>query len=301
MDYKYNYSIIIPHKNTPDLLKRCLDSIPRRTDVQIIVVDDNSDEDKVDFRTFPGLNEENVDVVFSKKGKGAGGARNDGLKLAKGKWLLFADADDYYNEGFLDVLDDYIQSSYDIVFFLVSSNVQGRYDRSIKMNHYYIQCLEGKKSFEEIKFLNWCPVNKMFSANLINSNRIQFEEIPVGNDAFFSFRAIEKGINYKLIPNKLYCVTYYPKSITYAKRPFQRQMDDLDISLRINDFLGKHGLSKYQGPIFTPKTMLWIFDYGFKDVYHYFKTISERFSVLRCIYIYIRDKVYFLIKRTPYS
>ena len=37
-----NYSIIIPHKNIPNLLQRCLDSIPNREDVQIIVVDDNS-------------------------------------------------------------------------------------------------------------------------------------------------------------------------------------------------------------------------------------------------------------------
>ena len=36
------FSIIIPHKNIPSLLQRCLDSIPKRDDVQIIVVDDNS-------------------------------------------------------------------------------------------------------------------------------------------------------------------------------------------------------------------------------------------------------------------
>jgi glycosyltransferase involved in cell wall biosynthesis len=42
----YNYSFIIPHKNCPDLLQRCVDSIPDRDDVQVIVVDDNSDEGK---------------------------------------------------------------------------------------------------------------------------------------------------------------------------------------------------------------------------------------------------------------
>ena len=36
------YSIIIFHKNCPDLLQRCLDFIPCREDLQIIVVDDNS-------------------------------------------------------------------------------------------------------------------------------------------------------------------------------------------------------------------------------------------------------------------
>ena len=41
-----NYSFIIPHHNTPDLLQRLVDSIPQRDDIEIIVVDDNSDYDK---------------------------------------------------------------------------------------------------------------------------------------------------------------------------------------------------------------------------------------------------------------
>lgn len=38
------YSIIIPHHNIPDLLQRCLSSIPQRNDLQVIVIDDKSDE-----------------------------------------------------------------------------------------------------------------------------------------------------------------------------------------------------------------------------------------------------------------
>lgn len=52
------YSVIIPHKNTPELLRRCLSSIPKRGDIQIIVIDDNSDLDKVDFYHFPGMDDE---------------------------------------------------------------------------------------------------------------------------------------------------------------------------------------------------------------------------------------------------
>lgn len=37
-----NYSIIIPHYGIPELLGRCLRSIPERDDIQVIVVDDNS-------------------------------------------------------------------------------------------------------------------------------------------------------------------------------------------------------------------------------------------------------------------
>ena len=49
MNKMYKYSFIIPHKNCPELLWRCIQSIPERADVQIIVVDDNSDPEIVDF------------------------------------------------------------------------------------------------------------------------------------------------------------------------------------------------------------------------------------------------------------
>ncbi len=41
------FSVIISHKNRPKMLQRCLDSIPRRDDVQIKVVDDKSDPKQV--------------------------------------------------------------------------------------------------------------------------------------------------------------------------------------------------------------------------------------------------------------
>ena len=49
MEQIIKYSIIIPHKNSPDLLKRCLESIPDRTDIQVVVVDDNSSSAIIDW------------------------------------------------------------------------------------------------------------------------------------------------------------------------------------------------------------------------------------------------------------
>ena len=64
-------SIIIPHYNTPSLLKRCIDSIPIREDIEVIIVDDNSDSNIVDFAHFPGHERTYTKVIFTKKGKGA--------------------------------------------------------------------------------------------------------------------------------------------------------------------------------------------------------------------------------------
>ena len=107
----YTFSIIIPHKNIPSLLQRCLDSIPMRDDLQIIIVDDNSDPKKVDFGNFPGLNDARCHVIFTKEGKGAGYARNIALNIAASKWVLFADADDFYSTDILnEFLDKYKNS-----------------------------------------------------------------------------------------------------------------------------------------------------------------------------------------------
>ena len=114
---KYTYTIIIPHKNSPKLLQRCLDSIPQRNDLHIIVVDDNSDIDKVDFGNFPGLNRNDVEVIFTKEGKGAGYARNIGLAHTDSEKVIFADADDYFNYCLSDILDEYKEDETDIVFF----------------------------------------------------------------------------------------------------------------------------------------------------------------------------------------
>ena len=100
-----NFTIVIPHKNTPTLLERLVDSIPPRDDLEIIVVDDHSDADVVDFNHFPCKDRAGLAVVMNKECHGAGYARNCALPLAKGRWILFADSDDFFNSGFNEFLN----------------------------------------------------------------------------------------------------------------------------------------------------------------------------------------------------
>ena len=109
------YSIIIPHYNIPELLQRCLNSIPDLPSFQVIIVDDCSDGKIVDFRYFPGMERENVKCIFLKERHGAGFARNLGLRYACGKWVLFADADDFFHKDFYNIISAYEKSSYEVV------------------------------------------------------------------------------------------------------------------------------------------------------------------------------------------
>ena len=235
-----NYSIIIPHKNIPDLLRRCLNSIPRRDDIQIIVVDDNSDEDKVDFKHFPGVGEKCVEVYFTKEGRGAGYARNVGLKHAKGKWLLFADADDFYNQHFIEVLDTYKDADIDILYYSVNSVDSDTLEVSDRGNDIsnLVDNIKDINSheLELLRYSLWVPWNKMFKADFIHALQLTFDEIVAGNDALFVVKAGHFAKNIQVAPQKIYCVTYRRNSLTY-KRSRKSLEAAFDMRLRLNDFL----------------------------------------------------------------
>lgn len=185
----FTFSVIIPHKNTPDLLQRCLNSIPSRDDVQIIVVDDNSDADKVDFEHFPGIDDERVEVYLTKEGKGAGYARNVGMSHAKGDWLIFADADDYfYTDNLSKLMDMVIPEEYDVVVWKSKYvYLDGTYyvmgeDASDKENRELIECNTTDKLY-----LNYVtPWAKMVRRKFCCDKNIYFEEVRYSNDEIFS-------------------------------------------------------------------------------------------------------------------
>ena len=190
------FTIIIPHKNIPDLLQRMLNSIPKRNDVQVIVVDDNSDPSIVDFEHFPGLNNPNTEVYFTKEGRGAGYARNVGLKYAKGEWLLFADADDMYvTENFNYFLNLSFPNDTEVIIWgYIRLLLNGEEIRNYASS-------DSKLFVEDIpEHLYsgfWCvPWLKMVRKDIIYSNKINFEDVHYSNDVRF---AVELAIKAKHI------------------------------------------------------------------------------------------------------
>jgi glycosyltransferase involved in cell wall biosynthesis len=216
MGKEINYSIIIPHKNIPELLQRCLNSIPRRDDIQIIIVDDNSDPNKVDFERFPGLGNPCVEIIFTKEGKGAGYARNVGLTKVVGKWLLFADADDYFTDGFLDGLDKHKNSSYDLIYFGINGvNMKKKHENSssLKYNRLMKDAIY-KKKYDEYKYTVYVPWGKMIKLSLIKENGIIFDETMLVNDLMFSIKTAYYAKNIFFDEYRIYTYEIRPYSLT---------------------------------------------------------------------------------------
>ena len=216
---KFNYSIIIPHKDIPDLLQRCLDSIPQRDDVEVIVVDDNSDPRKVDFEHFPGMERKNTHIYFTKEGKGAGHVRNVGLDYAQGRWIVFVDADDFLTEDFSALLDDVADAEEDIVFFDYINVLSEKPTQKVKDRDRYkifiSDYLAGNKSESDLRIYFFVPWCKFIKRDLIEQHHLRFNEVKWNNDQYFSVLAgcLAKTI---AVNGKIgYAVTLREGSLTY--------------------------------------------------------------------------------------
>lgn len=234
--FMYKYSIIIPHHNCPELLQLCLDSIPKREDVQVIVVDDNSDSNKVDFAHFPGLNAPNTEVYLTKEGRGAGYARNVGLEHAKGEWLLFADSDDYYATENLNELLDTDYSAADAVAWFYEM-IQGE-------RHVVYGDFNGQTVTIEDMFRMNEPWRKMVKRSVVEKHGIKFQESMVSNDLMFSLTLANVCKSFAWHDKVIYRWIRRPQSLTggYSGKKLYAA---LDVSIGANRFLKSVGKEKY--------------------------------------------------------
>lgn len=214
-----NYSIIIPHKDIPDLLQRCLDSIPLRDDIEVIVVDDNSDSRNVDFSNFPQWEGKQYLYFLTKESKGPGYARNVGLDHAKGRWIVFADADDFFAEGFNALLDDMKDAMEDVVFFdyinVLSDSIETEVNDRTWFRKLLFQYLNGDKSEKRLRTdfpVSW---SKIINRTLIERHHIRFGEIKWSEDVCFSALVGYHAQSIRVTDRIGYTVTTREGSITH--------------------------------------------------------------------------------------
>ena len=246
-----NYSVIIPHKNVPHLLSRCLCSIPRRDDIEIIIVDDNSSMEFVNFDEFPGKDDKNVTCLFSKDGRGAGVSRNLGLQYAKGKWILFADSDDFFEPNAFEEFDRYKDSEADVIMFKVTSKCSNNLKLNAGRDYYnpYIDDYEkGKISQVDLLLKSVSPWAKMVKRDFLSSYGICFEDTFLAEDVFWTSQV---AVNAKLVAVSsapVYCVTSRDGSLV-KKRDEQALYITYGVEKRNSKYLISCGLKRCESPL----------------------------------------------------
>lgn len=98
-------SVIVPVYKAEQYLDRCVKSILEQTyqNFELILVDDGSPDNSPSLCDEWAKNDNHIYVIHKENG-GASSARNAGLKIAKGRWIAFADSDDWLDRTALKTL-----------------------------------------------------------------------------------------------------------------------------------------------------------------------------------------------------
>lgn len=149
-------SIIIPIYKVERYLNDCIDSIVHQTykNLEIILVDDGSPDNCPSICDDYAQTDSRIKVLH-KNNEGLSAARNDGLDMAKGKYVVFLDSDDYHsNPQFIEqVVAEIERDGSDVLFFPRSTFYDGKV-KEITSSEFPIDILKEKKPYHRLRMLS---------------------------------------------------------------------------------------------------------------------------------------------------
>ena len=189
-------SIIIPVYNTQIYLRRCVQSLLDQTfrQIEIILIDDGSTDSSLDIcQQFASI--DSRINVYHQANKGVSAARNQGLLLATGDFVMFVDSDDFVDSTICEDLVVAIKSFPSaLTAFCGYHFVHSKNNTVIKTEHIIPKTknISSHRDFAQNygPFLNnkiflalWA---KLFSLKIINDNSLRFDtDIHIGEDLMF--------------------------------------------------------------------------------------------------------------------
>lgn len=236
------YSVIIPIYNAETTLSKCLDSLAEqvRADTEILLIDDGSADSSSEIckaytDAFPQF------LYYYQENTGVSKARNVGLDMARGDFILFVDSDDYVSQGYFSSIDHLaVTQEADLAMF--------------RARHFGIRSFESPIEAGEwndiaasAKICDWMREqvlnslwSKVFKREIIQKNHLRFDEtLTIGEDLSFVFA-------YSLNARRVICDT----TVLYHVREenknslSRRRIDDLPDKLLRSDDVMRYALKQ---------------------------------------------------------
>ncbi len=180
------YSVIVPVYNVEKYLDRCINSIisQKYNDFELILVDDGSPDNCPEICDMWARKDSRIKVIHKENG-GLSSARNAGLDIAKGDYILFVDSDDYIKSNYFDEIEKYAKKNTLIVFTAIQKKPNGDKKREIKNLDNSFSMFEKTKYLISSRIINnvW---SKIFDRDLIEKYNMRFGEkfVPAEDFAF---------------------------------------------------------------------------------------------------------------------
>lgn len=182
------YSVIVPIYNREKSIKKCVDSILRQSEknFELILVDDGSTDNTFEICEKYKEIDQRI-VVIHKDNGGVSSARNVGIDVAKGKYIVFVDSDDYVDEDYLKILN-HCNSD-----FVISGVIFEKTKEKMIINDNTIN-IDDNRIIGYLKdFYSLIPYAKKYDKNIIDKYNIRFNNLlKYGEDTLFCAEYIKR-------------------------------------------------------------------------------------------------------------
>jgi glycosyltransferase involved in cell wall biosynthesis len=207
---KWLISIIVPAYNVDKYIENCILSIVSQTytNFELIVVDDGSTDRTKEIIDTYAEKDERI-FVLHKKNEGVSSARNDGLDISRGDYVVFIDGDDYISKDFLSyLLNIAMQTGAD---FCLSKNcyIKTR-DKQVRVDNISILNPEEGTALLLSPLVTVGCWNKIFRRNFLIDKNIRFSPALFYGEGLYFITTAAQVANYVAVGNRR--VYYYRRS-----------------------------------------------------------------------------------------
>lgn len=219
-------SIICPAYNAEKTIGKLIESLENQEykDYEFIILNDGSTDNTLKEIKKYSKKYSNI-IMIDKPNTGVGDTRNRGLEIAKGKYITFADSDDWYSDDFFDVIIPEIKKE-DFEMLVFNAHVMN-FDKKIgneissKYKEGYFKEKDGVKKYLQGEFcykLGNVPWNKIYVNEIIKTNNLKFEENKKrGQDLLFNILYVSKIKKYRYVNKNLYNYALNMDTLTIDK------------------------------------------------------------------------------------
>ena len=246
-------SVIVPIYNGERTLRKCLDKLLEQTQrrIKIICVNDGSTDGTEQILKEYSQKDRRI-VVINQENGGRSAARNMGLLAVKTKYVMFCDADDWYESNMCEnILDAIEKSNADLAICGIKMIYESHMEMMESDENYYKVYFDGKRKVndEVISRTNGSVCNKIFRMDIIRRNKINFPQgLHTAEDFYFynAYMSVSKTAYF--LNQKLYNYRRHPDSIMSANFDKKKvSIDDILVAEKLFDFYKKTGfLNKHK-------------------------------------------------------
>ena len=241
-------SVIVPVYNVEKYLNRCIDSILNQTfkQIEIILVNDGSTDNSPTICDEYCERYENI-IVIHKENNRVAAARNDGIKIATGKYISLVDSDDWIEPNMLEemynkaeefqtdiTMCDFKKAGIESEYTVSQPIREGYYDRNMIETELF-PCLI---MFENIEcpptISNWtCLFRREF---LIENDLFYDEDVHYCEDSIFGSKAMYNANGFYYMKNKYFYNYFYNPNSTTSTCNMKKWDSYLIINERLKEY-----------------------------------------------------------------